>query len=371
MRKVMVGLVTLVALVVIGCQPNGTSWNPRRPRPTVRNEMLIAFGDARRLGYAVSWPVDLGLSKGNQIAYPAWLGNRLVVIETPANIVTAIDTRDGTWKWSTMIGKRSDRVYKATRIEDRIYVNTESRLYELSVKGGKILIDSPLQTVAVSSPAIIGSRAVFGGVTGVVFGHQLAAGHAGWSYRMPAGIVVSPVPVGENAVVVDEGGTYAMISARRGKVIWKKRAYRGIVAEPAVGANMIYIASTDQKLYARQRDGTLRWAYSAEKPLTESPVRLGNTLYLPVPGAGLRALDAQDGEELWRLETDATPVMLSDRGLLLLNAKTQLIWVNPQNGRVELTVPLSEPVDWVMPGADEQLILISKTGRVQHLLRVK
>ena len=48
-----------------------------------------------------------------------------------------------------------------------------------------------------------------------------------------------------------------------------------------------------------------------------------------------------------------------------------LIWVNPGIGRVEMTVPLTEPVDWVIPGEDEQLILISKTGRVQHLLRVK
>jgi outer membrane protein assembly factor BamB len=328
---------------------------------------LINSNDAYKLRYTPRWSTSIAARAENDIAFATVLGDVVAIVERPQNMVSTINLRDGLVRWQVVVGDPLERIFEPVRLGDQILVNSESELHYLDAKNGRFAGNSHLESVVTDRPTIVGTDAIFGGLSGNLFAHATEQGFSRWRYRMTSGIVVRPVSSGFHVFVTDTSGVYAMFQARSGDLMWKGRTFGQNSATPVINDLGVFLASEDQTLYALNRStGSDRWRFRASVRLRQSPVVIGNTVYLNVPDIALVAIDALSGDELWRIEgVNANPVSVHD-GRLILATRDQLIVVDPQTG-TSLAHALVQPLMTVLAGPDDALILVSQDGRLMRL----
>ena len=255
---------------------------------------VIDAVEAGRLGYgAPRWTRDLGLAKSDQMTQATVLDDLIVCVERPSNIVSCVAVRDGSLLWQQKPTESTDCLLEPTRLGDEILISSETHLFQLAAKDGRLVNLSRLEATVADRPVLVGRLAIYGGLNGRVFAHDTVTGYSAWSQHMSAGITVRPVAAGLNVFVTDSNGVYGMFDTEQGTPLWKGVTYGQISAAPTVSSLGVFVACEDQTLYALDRaSGKDKWKYPAAKPLTSSPTVIANTLFLSEPGAGLVAMDA-------------------------------------------------------------------------------
>lgn len=328
--------------------------------------LLIQPLEARKIGYSVFWAASIDLERNDALKLVELLDDLIVTLETSQNMVTGISVRDGRILWREVVGSRTDRLLGMVRYGDQIFVNSGAQMFTLDAGTGEAVSSTNLDAIVGTGPALIGNYAIFGGMNGRVFAHDLHAGRSKWAYQLTSRIIVPPKAAEFNVLAADANGAYAMLASDNGKLLWRGRTFGPIVAQPAVDQLGVFIASEDQSLYALDRaDGRDRWQLRAAVPLTDSPSSVGLTIYQPVPGRGLVALDVISGQEKWVLARQATPIVGNDERVLLM-VDGGLLLVNATDG-AELVEVSTHKLMTVIPGPEDSLILVSPDGQMVRL----
>ena len=185
------------------------------------------------LGYAPVWATDLGLSSRQRVHHATVLGDLLMLTETPTPRLTAVELDTGEIRWRRKLG---DGVFPLSmpvlRDEDIIVVQDASRVAILDANDAELQAYQNLQNTLSSDPVLAGNELIYGSLNGVATAHDLELGFPKWRYALPYEIVARPAIRENRVVVVDEGGTYAMLNAEDGMLIWRGRAFEGITATP-------------------------------------------------------------------------------------------------------------------------------------------
>ncbi len=178
----------------------------------------------------VVWQVHVN---GEVIASPA-VDTGLVVVNTTAGIMFALDAENGEEKW-----------------------RYESEVPPLSLRG-------------VSTPTLAGGGAIVGTAMGKLAVVLAESGQVAWEQVIasPTGsteldriadIDVQPLILGGIAYVVSFDGTLAAVELRSGRIIWKReyKSYRNIVIE----GNSLFVVDNDSVVYALdRRTGVELWS---------------------------------------------------------------------------------------------------------------
>ena len=352
-------LLVLMLLAAVGCG----DWASRRP---YQSGLLIEPADAARIGYAVSWSTDLGVPRRSELSSVTLLDDILVTVESPGNMVTAISVRDGSVLWRNVIGSKTQNVYTPVRDGNRLYINNDTTIYTVGALHGDLIASAELAEVVSTGPVLADDYAIFGGSNGKVYAHDVDAGFAKWSYQMTDAVVVSPLASEQNVFVADSKGIYAALRADDGNLLYRGRTFGPVTAGIAGTRSGIFVASHDQTLYALNRlTGSDLWVYRATTALTEAPVALGQSVYLPLPNKGLVALDAGNGQVRWTSSTPATPVKASN-GRLLLQTGVGFSLVDEESGRV-IDQADTQAIQSSFAGPDGSVLLVSPGGRIHRL----
>lgn len=112
--------------------------------------------------------------------------------------------------------------------------------------------------------------------------------------RLPTPITQSPTPITQSPLT--------------GKIAWQAQLDGNIAAAPAIGSDLVYIATQGGNLYALDKDtGSERWQIQLTAQIAGGPIISGSILYAggllsgeSDSGVGVLALNALDGHELWR-----------------------------------------------------------------------
>jgi outer membrane protein assembly factor BamB len=318
-----------------------------------------------RLGFSQRWLTRLPLSHNEKISRYAVVGDMIVIIQTPSNLVTALSARDGSARWRTVVGETTDELFEPVLIGDRVFINSGNRVYVLAADTGRHIGLADLESPVAEGPSVSGNLLIFGSLSGKVFAHSAQTGHSAWTMNMPASIIVKPVVDGGNVFVTDSRGDYKMFTTT-GELAWYGRALARISARPIVNSNGVFVASEDQTLRALNRvNGHDRWTYRATAPLREAPTALGASIYLPLPTGDLASIDPLNGSELWKLPGSPIPLELNGQKLLLYTGRS-LQLVDNQTGKTLSRAPIA-PVMEILHGPDNSLVLIAANGEVQRL----
>ena len=341
------------------------------PIPSKPSGLLIEPVDALNIGYSIQWATTIDLPAGSAPAHVAVLGDLLVVLERPDNIVHAISLKNGKQLWRTAIGGKYDRFFAPVRVDDSILINSEAHLYRLRAGDGRLTERADLKAAVNSSPAMIGEIAVFGGSDGTIFGHDTRVGYSKWVYRMPGQVVAQPRSQASSVFVGCVDGQYAMFAGRSGDLLFRGRTFAKISAPAAINSQGIFLACEDHSLYALNRStGEDRWIFRYTDALTESPVALGNNVYQPLPSGELVALKSTDGAEQWRIKT--TDKLITQTGLsLVFNGGDKIVLRDARTGKEIGGTRTTESLHDLVALEDASMILVTAKGRFLKVSPVK
>lgn len=332
---------------------------------------LIEPAPAAEIGFRLGWANAVELLQGQEIISVTALGDLVITIESPKNVVTAMRVSDGQTIWKIDLGSDLETLFPPTRIDKNLYVHSASRMFTVNSSNGEVTAVANLET-SVSATGVLAPETgliILSGTNGRIFAHSTRSNFSRWRYDLSNSVTSSPVVAGRDVFVVDTGGTYAMLEANSGLPLWRNRALGPVNTQAKVLGSDVILASQDGKLYALNRStGRDTWKYlDAEQPLTADPVALGRLIMLPLlPNPGFIAIDSINGEEIWRADITASPVITRQRDLLLHsdNSLLSIDLDDGEKGAEVSTLPLQtvEPV-----GSDGAIILVSPNGRLLKL----
>ena len=360
-------LLILAAVTLPGCVSKKESSAPPPPGAEYRTGLALEPGYARDLGYSSRWARSVVLGEGQSVHAAVPLGDLLVIVERPTNVVTALNISDGSLAWKKVLGDPLERLYTPVGDEDFIYVNSTLRIFSLNRRNGDVEKIANLAYPVLNGPTLIDKLAVFGSGNGRVYAHHVDDGYKKWVYGLTSPVEARPLIDGNQVFVADTKGHYAMLESKTGDLRWRGSTFGPITASPTLDRAFIVIASEDQSLYSFvATTGRERWSrFRSEVRLTETPIVIDNVIYLPEPGVGMTAIDANTGDPLWTIpETNApgTPVAAFAGGVLV-HDQDSVTKLDPATGETLHTVP-TKKIEMIVKGPDNSLIVVSKRGEI-------
>lgn len=88
------------------------------------------------------------------------------------------------------------------------------------------------------------------------------------------------------------------------EVVWRFKTNGRVLSTPAVVGDVVYIGSTDGRLYAVDRaTGRERWRFGTRGPISSSPAVAHGLVYISSVDGNVYAVDAGTGVERWKFAT--------------------------------------------------------------------
>ncbi len=213
-----------------------------------------------------------------------------------------------------------------------------------------------------------------------VYAVQLTNGSMKWRYPSEANRSVSfyadPVLSPDGQLIV---GSYNHVlyslNPQNGTMRWEfDQAINRYIASPLVIEQGIFAPNSDDKLYALDLNGNLRWTSEAAGESWARPVtgQECDCIYVSSLDHSLFKLDPADGSVIWQSETLGGSIVgvpaLNETGSLYIGTfNSEVLALNSQNGEVLWRVPTK---DWVWSGpilADDRLYVGDLAGNFYAL----
>lgn len=335
MRKALLTLILSAAAAAVGCQSQSS---------TTSDIKVLTTSSFRQ-----QWNRDLKLTHGEEVRSMYVRGADLFVF-TNKNVLYRFNRSNGVLVFVSDVAGKHNSVQPPLVLKDRIIVPADDKLHFLDQQGyiqQTIDLRTPIRT------GIVGDeRYLYVGVSGINGSGRVLNVNPNRPFSpfnwelMTGGVSSTPVLVnGYLYIGADDGQVYA-VSADR-VAVWginhgTFKTDGRIMADLAADKNAVYVASTDTLLYALNlKDGKELWKYHGGTPLTKAPVVGAATIYLPVPGKGVVALDKTAGkfdrEPKW-VVADAVEFLAEDDDFAFLrNAENKIIAVDKQTGKTRFT----------------------------------
>jgi outer membrane protein assembly factor BamB len=327
-------------------------------------------------GYRIVWQTEplvtldatmqvLGASQDS-----LWMGDS-------AGSVVRIRRDNGEVVWRASTNQGVERMlgieYLPTPRHDNAYVVNELGMVTLDAVTGNVLRRARFSQLPATEPSVFGSYLVFGTRTGLTSWFQYVTGY-NWRSTTIGGAVNGRITIGgDMAIAAGTNGTVMALSAGTAGVVWTRKLSAGVEASVAADDVACYVAGRDQSLWAFDlMRGRVLWQYFTQTPLLNPPARVGDGLYLQIPGEGLVSFVPQpaekpDGEVRWKSKAPGnvlaqvrSDVMVWDRASRTLTA------VDVATGRIVREAKLPK-VEAIRFAADSTVVVASADGRIQRL----
>jgi outer membrane protein assembly factor BamB len=324
-------LALAAAVWTAGCQQQMTA------------EHVLADPDAAaELGYRIQWVQKLPLTGGARITHAEVLGDRVVILDD-RNMITVFSGADGRLLWSTAVGRTVEKFTKPVRMENRILVTSETRIYHWNIDTGEHFRVHTTTYATNSSSIITGpNRVVNGSPTGLVYSQNLDEGLMLWNYKMDSGISTNPMLIGPSLIVTTVGGQIASINPANGALLWRLPTWGRISAQPAATEQLLFVASEDQSLYCVEKAiGRINWRYYSDESLRRSPFPVPEkNIVLQPAQAHMLGIHMETGKLVWKSDFHEGEPFALRNGLVYHHVPGKgLVLMDPTNGRIAKEVP--------------------------------
>ncbi|MFC2085239.1 PQQ-binding-like beta-propeller repeat protein, partial [Bacteroidota bacterium] len=162
------------------------------------------------------------------------------------------------------------------------------------------------------------------------------------------------------------------------KLLWSFQTESAIVSSPAIGFGLVYIGSTDGKLYAVSlADGSKVWEYDTGDDIEASPLIVGRNIYIGNLSGELFSINARTGQVNWKnkimrdiygstnfaVGPDSQDTLLFvgsyDNQMYCLDAKSgELIWTYETDNYIN-GAPATDGSTIIFGGCDSKLHIVS------------
>jgi outer membrane protein assembly factor BamB len=373
----------LAASVIGGCRQQEAP-----PSDTGKIQTLPAQSFKR------DWGADLELK--NDSVSRVFVREDLVIAYTKKNMAYVLNRGSGVVRFTAQVNDSPIPALEPVVLKERIVFPTNSTL-EIYKRDGRFersyTTSSSLRTNAVGVP---GGSMVFFGVDARSTGRLVAVDtlpgqykpvNERWELMDDHGAPISSAPAVTGGIVYvafDDGEVYAVNQDNR-QAIWSTstgqtfKTYGAVKADLRADESGVYVPSTDFKLYCLDKtQGWIKWSYYAGAPLRDSPEVTATTLYVPVPGRGIVALDKtapgtgrrDDRKPRWAVK-DAVKFLAEDEKYAYLSrADHVVVAVDKATGEQKFTSRRTDFVAFATNTKDSTIYAATKDGQVLAIVPV-
>ena len=236
---------------------------------------------------------------------PGALDDERVYVPLREDWLMALDRETGTLAWTRELDANSAPLAQ----DGMVFVASRGAIRALDAATGEDRWSTSIDA-AVSAPLVYDS----GWLIAVAKGGTLIAlrasdGREIWRRSLGASTEHPPVPGGTDALYLSlADGRILALRLTDGAVIWEQRL-SGMLSEPAVAPERVFVGSTDNFLYAFDaEDGKLRWKWRGGGDVIGAAYD-GELLYFASLDNIIRAVNPGNGNQRWQKATGTRPVL--------------------------------------------------------------
>ncbi len=330
----------------------------------IEQKFIVGPAAARDINYRVAWQYS---EAGQPIRRCDVEGDSVFTLDD-RNILTRLRVDDGSKLWKAAATKPIEEIQGLNYINDRVYLANGGSLLVFDANTGAQIDRQQLQKIANTQPLRYERYLLFGSRDGQVIWHAFEVEFQWRGFQVAKSIQVPLLLADRNVVVaVGSDGTIMALNPANTGMFWSKRLLSPVIAQPAAGNGVLYVAGQDQYIHALDLgNGRTLWRTLFDTPLSQSPTLIGDRVYQQVPSQGLVSFEAQPadtpgGKIIWKAPDVHGNVILQRRNDLFAwdAAARTLQIVDKAHGSVVTTLKLPKVKFLIVPGGPD-----SKTGDI-------
>lgn len=323
--------------------------------------------DSRNTGYSadgrgptgevtVQWrhDVDEAITSSPVVAN----GTAFITVRGENARVVAIDTEDGTSRWSQTLEGASP-IGGPAIADGRVYVvSMAGNAFGLNTESGSYVWQASIDEQPFAAPTVVEDMVVLTSMNGSVYAFDRSSGDERWRYQPEAYSILSTPAVTADTVFVtsftplelpdgvtdlfefmpppnffmwndiDEDpmatvmdlnarGSIHALDRQDGTVVWTHEVPDLVVSSPAVGSDSVVFGCWDHQLYAVDRStGNETWSHSTDAPVSSTPAVAEETVFVGGYDGNLYAVNRTTGDRRWFLplgsKMNAPPTVVGD-----------------------------------------------------------
>lgn len=352
----------------------------RQLQAEVDRNALVPMAALQQLGFRADWQTQVPNSRGGTLQQVHARGDSIYTVDS-RNLVSRVWIDRGTVVWQSPVGEATAPIEALFRVtkpgSDEIYGVSGFAIHVIDGANGIVQARQGLERGLGTLPTVVGPYMIYGTRGGHVIWHQYEVGYPWRANSLPGSISSRPLLDGDRIYATSSTGAVMAMDAASTRRVWERQLVDGVAAMPAAGDGLLFVAGTDQHLWAFDMgSGRTVWSYFTESPLTTPPTVVGDSVLQFVPGEGLVCLQANPTDRIsgvvrWRNPEGRGVVIGTHRGRVLLwEAPTRTLrGVELATGRTAFAIELPR-VDAIAPEGGEGggLLLFRGDGTIIRLL---
>ncbi|MCH7729308.1 MAG: PQQ-binding-like beta-propeller repeat protein [Planctomycetes bacterium] len=306
-------------------------------------------------------------------------------VATDRGVVHAIDAETGQTRWAMPIGRPDHPNMEPAANERFVAVVNGSHLYVVNSQDGKFVWQRRLKSAPGAGPAIFQNLIFIPMVNGVIESFDLGRFARNFQddeenllgnyqeakyFRSIGRSMVQPLatPNGTITWPTDRGHLYVMDGPQmqpRYRVI----SNRDIVARPTyLPPNKLFVASIDGYVHCvDEKTGSIIWSFSTGEPISQSPVPIGDSVFVITDDGNLFCIAATDRRERWFVPHIKQFLSASEKRVYVLADTGRMLVLDRKTGGRITSVDLGQIDLKFINMQSDRLFLGTSTGLIQCL----
>lgn len=287
-------------------------------------------------------------------------------------LVTAIDADTGDFLWEQLIGDMSLDVVGLGAGDDHVAVVVGSKVYCLTAADGRTLWSKETIYVPSSSPAVSDTNILVPLGNGRLQSFVIEDEGYGSNAFFASGYATArPLVVGSRVAWTTDSGQLNLATPSASKAVsFRLKAHASMASAPTGIGSMIYAASVDGFVYCvDQERGRLVWEVTTGTSISQSPVPVGENLYVVSEADQLFKIDAMTGQfsENWTTPINGIVKFLgaTKESVFALDKRNTLLVININNAKTVSAVSVGKIDNVLTNYATDRIYISTESGLIE------
>lgn len=344
-----------------------------------------------RFGLEMMWwsqaRLDPTRDKVQQIA----VDETMIFVVASSGLTTAIDSETGEQFWTRQLGIQDAPAHLPVANEDLVLIVSATHMYALDKFTGELRWQLELPGYPAAEPAMDEERVYMGMLDGSLYAFsfqeirnlqrtgrlpQYTANAKLWRFKARDRIRTQPLTNGRVVVFGTQGNRLISVATVRSEesqlnfVFETDNEVSAPLARHAdADADYVLMAAQDFKLYClNMNTGLQRWSpFAVGLPIRETPVVIGNDVYLIALRGGMHSINVRIGKSRWHRPQVEKFIAASEDNVYVRDELGNFMKLDRTTGKVLATAPQRNYSVQILNNRTDRIILATTSGRIVSL----
>jgi outer membrane protein assembly factor BamB len=244
-------------------------------------------------------------------------------------------------------------------------------VYKTVAQTGKVIFEEPTRDVPITAPAVTSEAIIIPNATAAIDRYDFRPNAESRYIGSMAGQGdAAAAPVGNHIgmVWISSRGNVGLSSPSGDKIFVNYPLQSASRVSPtAVGIGFFIGTDSGKLAYFSGTNPEPEWIASVGNGLLVSPFVVNDRMYIVTRDNRLYSFTSKDGKELWETAEVSKILCVTATKLYALNRIGQLAILDPRNGALLATMPMSKPMFPVVNEHTDQIFLVGNDGVIQEI----